>query len=709
MHLHTSAAALILFTGQFLAAYVFAEEHRPHGVAAADSTKKPGASLHIIAKGNADSVLLRWAPASLASWQRWKKAGCLLQRRAIIAASGRSAGEWEQLTRRAIKPWSLATVASRSDGSNFWIGAAMSAVYIERLNLPGSGDERHAPPDEQGAVTLALLAADRDAAAAQALGLRFVDITVSKGEMYEYRIMIAADARPGDTSVVKCRAADEGMDPAPAQLTAEGGDGRVMLRWMDFAPNQYGFFHVFRSDDDGRTYICITPEAPVASDMTDGGGGSSAALFIDTAVVNGRVYRYRVRGLTPFAELGEAAEIAASPRDLTPPPAPSLRNPEYSGGNEVVLAWIYQEGSGGDLAGFRVNRCATENGEYKILNRSLLPASTREFVDKTPDEKETFYTVSSVDKAGNEAASWPKQLVVVDSIPPSTPTGLKAYMDTLGVVRIEWNPNPEADVFGYQLFRSFNPGGEMLLMTPRFRKENNFIDTVDIAAGAGRVYYDLLALDKNGNMSGTCGRISLPIPDLVPPLRPVFTGADVVDSGITLTWTASPDEDIEAQLLYRLDGETGKAGFYRSFPPSMTSFTDTSFTAGAVYRYELLAMDKYGNSSARDAIRAALPRSSKLPAVLNLQARYDKEKKVVTLAWDRPAGIEGDYWFVLFRASEGEPLRMYRSIVPRSLEFVDDDLTDASIHTYSISVMNSNGAESPPSVPVKVETLDAPH
>lgn len=39
-----------------------------------------------------------------------------------------------------------------------------------------------------------------------------------------------------------------------------------------------------------------------------------------------------------------------------------------------------------------------------------------------------------------------------DTIPPATPTGLKAVMDSTGAVHISWDANKEPDILGYQLF-----------------------------------------------------------------------------------------------------------------------------------------------------------------------------------------------------------------------------------------------------------------
>jgi hypothetical protein len=84
----------------------------------------------------------------------------------------------------------------------------------------------------------------------------------------------------------------------------------------------------------------------------------------------------------------------------------------------------------------------------------------------------------------------------VDNLPPGAPTFFVGQY-AAGTASLHWNPNPEADLAGYRLYRgpttTFVPGAANLVATP------TGTDHADIA---GTPYvYKLTAIDSHGNES----------------------------------------------------------------------------------------------------------------------------------------------------------------------------------------------------------------
>jgi fibronectin type 3 domain-containing protein len=79
-----------------------------------------------------------------------------------------------------------------------------------------------------------------------------------------------------------------------------------------------------------------------------------------------------------------------------------------------------------DLAGYNVYRrigSAPLKGDVKV-NSVLVPGATPTYVDSVSVDGDYFYAVTAVDTAGNESAFSNVVDKVVNTVPPSAPTGL---------------------------------------------------------------------------------------------------------------------------------------------------------------------------------------------------------------------------------------------------------------------------------------------
>lgn len=663
-------------------------------------------SLRLIARGRADSIVLRWAPARKA-WLRWKRAGCLVQRREVQMNAPVTKGGWKNLVDAPLRPWRITDWMDRRDSTDMWLTLALTSVHHDSLRFYSpdtvAGGKLPGGSDEDAAWTLSLLAADREPRTADALGLRYVDRDVRSGATYEYRVMLGERRMRGDTATIRVLASDAEHYPAPLALEAVPGHMRILLRWREQDPYRYGYYHIDRSEDGGATYRRIT-DAPVGAQTGSEIPGVSTVMFADTQVVNNHAYTYRIRGLTPFAELGEASEVTAAPRDGIAPEYAVLFDPQDQDSGTILLTWEHPDSTFTDLAGFHVQRSKSEEGPYHTITPNLLPAAQRTFVDATATVDEQWYVIVSVDAAGNAASSWPKQRFVIDSIPPEMPVGFTALLDSNGVVHLDWKPNTETDIYGYQLFRSYTADGEMTTLTPVFLRQCGFLDTLDLYVGDGAVWYDINAIDKNGNMSVSRGRTRVSLPDIIPPSAPAFTGVMVQDTGVFLAWTVPAHEGITQLHLQRRMLNQGEAGVSRSFAPTVTSLLDADLAAGVTYEYLLSAQDSTGNRSDTSIAVATTLTWEGLPSPTQVRAEYDSSSRAVRLTWQTPALSDTACWIVVYRSAGSGPLRLYRAVPRGSSEFLDAFLTTEPRHGYGVRLRSPRGEESATHAPVSVET-----
>ena len=121
-----------------------------------------------------------------------------------------------------------------------------------------------------------------------------------------------------------------------------------------------------------------------------------------------------------------------------------------------------------------------------------------------------YYKITATDRKGNTSAesavvfSFPRAR---DSEAPATPTGLVAYgagNAGLSAIRIEWNPNYEGDLAGYNLHRSTIPDFSVALenklnYTLISPVSNYYLDSA--ISPMTTYYYKLVAVDSSGNSS----------------------------------------------------------------------------------------------------------------------------------------------------------------------------------------------------------------
>ena len=160
-----------------------------------------------------------------------------------------------------------------------------------------------------------------------------------------------------------------------------------------------------------------------------------------------------------------------------------------------------------NLLGYNIYRM--EEGENEISEKPInsSPVSGTEFSDKSFKFGETYRYVIRAVSLGTEGAqveslnSNSVPVTPVDEFRPSPPSGITAAAAP-GRLSLFFAANPEADIAGYNIFRSLDPN----LPKEQWTKLNSELHTKttfqDEKVEAGKqYYYYLTAVDKAGNVS----------------------------------------------------------------------------------------------------------------------------------------------------------------------------------------------------------------
>lgn len=226
------------------------------------------------------------------------------------------------------------------------------------------------------------------------------DAGLQYGKVYVYRIR--AYGMKGGVSGYsdEVRAAPLLSLAAPKNVMAAGGDGTVTLTWDTVITRSDGSVHqgftgylVFRGTEPGKYDDTPLNKEPV-----------TAGAYEDTTAVNGKHYYYRVRTVDspvrPWQESLDSSEVAAAPKDKTPPGPPTGLT-VVPGIGRVFITW--NENKEGDLAGYHVYRSLKAGGDQERLTAKPLNRTT--YSDETAKQGATYYySISAVDTNGNESA-----------------------------------------------------------------------------------------------------------------------------------------------------------------------------------------------------------------------------------------------------------------------------------------------------------------
>lgn len=671
-----------------------------------DTTNPRSAELHALAWPAGDSVVLRWGPTTPGAWIIANRTGYMVERRRVTDDG--DVRVFERLTAEPLVPWTVEEWKRRSRPEQKFAAIALQCLH-GKAHVPASDHSavrqlRLAADELMNRYSFALFSADNDAHAANGLALRFVDRDIEPGATYAYRIFTAQrdTSYSIDTAYVVVEAGPAPAIPPPPELTAEELDSLIVLRWHNTPGDAFSGFYVERSDDGGATYRRLN-EIPIVPMTPEDALQPMTPRYDDSTITNYRRYRYRVRGVTAFAELSQPAETEAMGRDRTPPPVPHMQKARIPATTAVVLQWDMDQPPA-DLAGFVVARSALPEQGFHTLFDQPLPASARSFLDTAATADEPYYMVGAVDTAGNVAPSLPVYADLIDTMPPAVPTGLTGTIDTSGIVTLRWNPGIERDLLGYRVLWANDSTHEFSQRTPAPWQDTVFVDSISVRTLTPYVYYRLAAVDTRYLHSEATAVLALKRPDIVPPEPSVFTDVSVTDTSVQLHWEHSRSEDVAVQMLERRVQNSGNTWQELvRLPARQQQYTDTAVQRRTVYEYRVTAIDSAGHRSQYAFSVTGRPYDTgRRSGIDALQATLSPDKRSVALSWRYTPSAER-YWFIVYRSYNGTPLRQYKAVESGVTTFEDGLLAGDGTYRYAVRVKMHNGAESDVSEPAVVE------
>ncbi|HEY5748085.1 MAG TPA: fibronectin type III domain-containing protein [Chryseolinea sp.] len=677
-------------------------------------TLKYERSLHLLGKFYGDSVVLRWAPADPLLWKAYNTAGYVIERMEIKEKMT-TAPIREKLNAVPIKPWTLEEWKAKARHTDTTAAIAVQLLY-GKSNIPEQkagkgrkandvnlGDAINQKYDRENRFAMALLIADNSASAANGLGLRFVDKTMQKGKRYVYSIHALTDPAKikSDSGAVVIKTTQRETAAAMPDIRYEERDRQVIFRWdRAFATLYFTSYNIERSDDGGKTFKRRN-HRPYVQPESVNGDPDGQIIYNDSLPKNYKPYFYRITGITPFGDLGmPSPNIPVMGRDKTAPSPPLSVAAQHLGKRKVKLTW-QKTTRESDFAGFMVGRSESVNGPFAPLTLKPLGKETVSYIDTTAVPWGTnYYVVSAIDTARNTGISVPAYVIMTDTLAPAKPVGLLGKIDTTGIVHVKWTLGKERDLMGYLVYRANAKDHKFVPITKNFIADSTFTDSLSLKTLTEKIYYRIVAFDKNKNPSAYSDMLELKKPDKVAPVAPVFIKFVVSDTTVALSWVASNSADATTQTLYRRE-PGGVWTEVARLKKDSTRFTDTKVKKLTWYEYTLIANDDDGNRSERSfPLKVRVYDSGMRQKIEGFLAKVNTDKKSVGLSWKYPA--TGDYYFLVYRSVNGSGLEMYQQVAGDKYAFADTNVPKGT-YEYAVKAIYRDGGQSLITKNMKVE------
>lgn len=500
-----------------------------------------------------DNVLLRWVSTNATTWRLLNKYGVRLERYTIVRDGEVLDEQEKKVLAECLKPEE--SDAFKDVAQKYSYGAIIAqAIFGETFEVSGSGQYDVATvialgQELQQRYVLSLYAADLCFPAAVVAGWGWKDSDVRTNERYLYRVVPLVPEK-------ELKIAEGGLFvdmkdkvrlPKAMDLRGHFVDSNVLLTWNFRTLESLYNAYIPERSTDGVHFTPIS-ELPITQMQSAANKTNDQIMYVDS-IRNGVTYYYRVAGITPFGSIGAYSDTISGMgrEELKNPPFITKAIPDDDGG--ALIEWEFDAESERLIDSFLLELSEDDKDNYKELITGINKTDRQ---IRVPDILSTnYFVVAAHTPDGKKLRSFSALVQKVDTIPPAVPVGLTAIADSTGCVRLSWQPNSDADIYGYRIFRGQTEGEELIPLNDVAVRETAFVDTVNVRTLNSHVYYAITALDERYNQSDLCPVIEVRKPEFIPPTPPFIREVKVMNGKNEICWVSGQESTLAGFDVYR--------------------------------------------------------------------------------------------------------------------------------------------------------------
>ncbi|MDP8905383.1 MAG: M12 family metallo-peptidase [Chloroflexota bacterium] len=356
--------------------------------------------------------------------------------------------------------------------------------------------------------------------------------------------------------------------------------------YMEFR-QPYGIFDNWAVDSPAvnGVMVRIAPATSrIQSQLID--ANPSTSSFSDAPLAVGQKFVDKINEITiitrSISSSGARVYIQVGP-DVTAPTAPGTLSATLTTATSVSLSW----GAAFDeigVTGYRVSRDGVLLGTVSGLT----------FTDNNvPQGGTRRYSVAARDAAGNIGPAVTRDIVVPDTLAPSSPGSISGVVTAPGELSLSWAAATDnVGVTGYRV--SVNGTLAATVATPSY-------NATGLLSGVSYTF-SVTAHDAAGNV-GPAVSATFVASDVTAPSAPGVPWLVAHDgSSVSLAWSAATDN--VGVTGYRLTRDGQLIG-----TTAGTSYTDSGISGSSTYVYTVAAFDAAGNVGPASSITVNPPTS----------------------------------------------------------------------------------------------------
>lgn len=477
---------------------------------------------------------------------------------------------------------------------------------------------------------------------------------------------------------------------------------------------------MLKAKDPEEIWRRLNADRPMALSLCLVSHGVRLALgrtLVDLGVKPAQEYTYRVVVVDSAGR--ELGRIEKKLKVTDPePPAKVKELRAEAGDGEVRLSWDYPAYTGSETdrtVAFVVYRQQAGGAAERLPASPVFRLEGHlECIDATVRNGATYtYGIEALDIIGAASGrTFSRPATPKDTTPPLAPMHLAAADRSEGVL-VVWAMSPELDAAAYHVWRADGLQQEFVKINraPVPADSPRYLDA-EAKRGTPQ-YYQVTAVDANGNESPPAGPVTIIAKDTTPP--PQVTGlsvkVDALKRTASLAWNALQVPDLRGYYLYR--GEPG-GRMLRIVgdpiePSGHPAFVDSGFEGrglppGAVLVYAVTGVDQSSNEGERASIEALIPDNAPPTAVLSFGARATPEGRV-ELYWQ--PSLSSDLAGHRVYRDDGTGPRIVAELEASSSAWIDRGVSRGTAYAYRVVEIDAAKNESPPSREIRIVATDA--
>lgn len=535
-----------------------------------------------------------------------------------------------------------------------------------------------------------MLGASTNRELSEMLGLFYADAPENKST-YSYRISIAKSEKRSTTLTLKTTDLSKNPDLTTLSGSARPKLKQAYLSWEAVSQQKdYAAYWVERSTDS--LHFERRNTTPYLFLKSQDEPNKTNCDFVDTNVVEGLVYYYRITAINHFAEPGQSSNII------------KVYIPKSIYGEvriDSVSADSFERKITGEFVDYRpkneikkfvLMRSDSIAFGYQFLAEQNYAGNQFNFTATVPISSgdRYYYKVAAVSPDNDTIYSFPYYFFTLDQIPPSVPVGLHGVVNDSGVVRLAWKLNPENDIRGYRVFWANSLKEEFVEATKVFCTDTVFYDTLGLNNLTSEIYYRIVAVDLNYNNSKKTAPVKLLKPDTIAPVAAVFTDYLADKKGVYLSWNNSSSKDVAGSMLLRK--KENQIDTLIHWSDTTSRFIDSTGVSGEKYAYFILTADKSQNKTASAELNVNYETGTRA-GVTDISFKVSRELKQIELFWKLPQ--QEIYSVQVYRAKNDGGFILYKTLRdPKAVSFVDKDLSMNNTYRYKVKVVYKSGVSS---------------